>query len=329
MNELLSIIIPVYNVEKYLDRCIKSVLNQTYNNLEIILVDDGSTDKSPEICDKYAKNDTRIKVIHKKNGGVSEARNCGIEIAKGTYLGFVDSDDFIKENMYEFLMSALKRTNSDIATCGRFICDEKITYRKYVSKKEVVLDAKNALQELLNGGIINEASYDKIYKKELFDNIRFPVGETNEDIVTIPFVIEKANKVVCTGVPLYYYCMNPTSITHSEYNGTKHVIIEHINYISSYMKNLYPELADSVKEFECRYAVGVLGCFEKDSKQKKKYLDDYSYYKEIAYRNWFLYLKSKYRTIYEKIIFICIVVGLFNFARNVKRFLIKGIKTCS
>lgn len=178
MKELISVIIPVYNVEKYLNKSIESVIKQTYKELEIILVDDGSTDSSGKICDEFAQKDDRIKVIHKKNGGLSDARNAGISEAKGKYLGFIDSDDYIDKNFYEILYNVLKKYNSDIS-----ICKHRETYTDYeenTSKleiKEQVFNTEQALKELLLFGEVNNYAWNKLYKKELFNEINYPVGK--------------------------------------------------------------------------------------------------------------------------------------------------------
>ena len=144
--DLISIIIPVYNVEQYLSRCIDSVINQTYKNLEIILIDDGSTDDSGEICDEYALKDNRIKVMHKQNGGVSSARNEGLDISKGNYIGFIDSDDFIEKDMYEFLYDLLTKNNCDISCCNKFIFKDN----KFIASKSFPKGNVLSFNEVLN-----------------------------------------------------------------------------------------------------------------------------------------------------------------------------------
>ena len=146
---LISVIVPIYNVEQFLSKCIQSIINQSYSRLEIILVDDGSTDDSPQICDEFKEKDKRIKVIHKKNGGLSDARNVGIEVASGEYIGFVDSDDYIDELMYEKLLNACIRNNSYISICGRNIVniDNDILCQQFTVEKEVVYDGKTAIKK--------------------------------------------------------------------------------------------------------------------------------------------------------------------------------------
>ena len=168
MSKLISVIVPVYNVEKYLEKCVSSIVNQTYKNLEIMLVDDGSTDSSGKMCDEFAKKDDRIKVIHKPNGGLSDARNSALKIAKGDYIGFVDSDDYIADDMFETLCDLMEDNNSDISIVS--------FYEIYNNKLIGVRDSKElenmtkleAMKELLIDSKIQSYAWNKLFKRELF-----------------------------------------------------------------------------------------------------------------------------------------------------------------
>ena len=212
MNELISIIVPVYNVEKYLERCVNSIINQTYKNIEIILVNDGSTDNSGNICDKFGKKDSRIKIIHKSNGGLSDARNAGLKIAKGEYIGFVDSDDYIKEDMFETLYNLNKEHNSEISIVSyyEYYNDKLIAVRD--SKKLEVFNKISAIKELLIDTKIQSYAWNKLFKKELFENLEFPTNKNFEDIATTLLLFEKANKIVLLEDPKYYYLRRDNSI---------------------------------------------------------------------------------------------------------------------
>lgn len=213
MNKKVSVIIPVYNVEKYLEECIESVIKQTYKNLEIILVDDGSKDNSGYICDEYKKKDERIKVIHKPNGGLSDARNVGIDIAKGEYIAFLDSDDYIEEDMYEILVKNIEKANADISICQVYYVykDEKRT--THTPNVYLEMDSCNAIKYVNMLGYFTVAAYDKLYKREIFESIRYPVGKINEDWYVICEVFDKANKVVYSSEPKYNYRKRKGSIT--------------------------------------------------------------------------------------------------------------------
>ena len=213
--EKISIIIPVFNVEKYLKRCLESVLSQTYYNIEIILIDDGSQDKCGRICDEYAANDSRIVVIHKKNEGLSIARNCGIEMATGDYICFVDSDDYISPDYCQKLYNAIVTENADIAMC-RFIrfssdkCNESI---KHNGEKKVI-NSVDALKEIyLADGELFTVVWNKMYKKSVIGDIRYPQNRINEDEFTTYKFFLNAKKIVEIYDVLYFYFWNTNSIT--------------------------------------------------------------------------------------------------------------------
>ena len=217
-KDLISIIIPVYKVEKYLEKCIESVLKQTYTNLQVILVDDGSPDNCGKICDEYAKKDSRIEVIHKVNGGLSDARNVGIAKAKGKYIGFVDSDDYIKEDMYEILINLIKEYDADVSICNLY---DVIEGKEYIRNKENGIKEYNRidiLKEVLLDKNIQSYAWNKLYKKELF----------NEDIGTTFYIFEKCNKVVVTSEPEYYYLKRADSLVN---NVTESTVLDYTEII--------------------------------------------------------------------------------------------------
>lgn len=321
MENILSVIMPIYNVEPYLDRCMESLVSQTYKNLEIILVDDGSTDNCPAKCDEWANRDSRIRVIHKPNGGLSDARNKGIEIATGEYIAFLDSDDYIDPNMYTAMIDALDRTNSQIATCGRYnLYENGKKEEQYTHHEEVVLSSLQALGELLGGGIVEEAAWDKVYKKSLWKGIKFPVGEINEDIPIMPYLFERASQVVCTGKPFYYYCENPGSITHANYNEKKRIVIKHIQEVSQYVETQHPDLKDAVHRFQGRYAENFLIIFEQNPKLKRQYPEDYRFYRECTRKNFQALWNSQYRTKKQNAKLICALLGMYTLLWKLKHF---------
>lgn len=216
-NSLISIIIPVYNVEKYLETCVYSVIYQTYENLEIILVDDGSSDNSGKLCDRFLKLDKRIKVIHKANGGLSDARNAGIEVAHGEYLGFVDSDDWISTEMYYKLYNNVIENNADISVCERIIVDENGGLDdKGTSGAKAVLNNSDALDVLYENKKYYSHAWNKLFKRELFDEIRFPKDKFFEDVFIMHELFGKAEKVVFEDKGLYFYRQRNGSIVNSE-----------------------------------------------------------------------------------------------------------------
>jgi len=222
MQELISVIIPVYNVEKYLKRCVDSVINQTYTNLEIILVDDGSPDECGKICDEYAAIDNRIKVIHKENGGLSSARNAGIDIATGIYFSFIDSDDFVSENFIEKLYFLIKQYNADISQCDFARTLGEIPE---IDTEDIVINEYDNISMIKN--LYNEhyvptvVVVTKLYHSSLFEAIRYPEGRLHEDEATTPLLLYRSSKCVLSTEKLYYYYFNENSIMNSEFSMKK------------------------------------------------------------------------------------------------------------
>ena len=269
---LISLIIPVYKVEKYLEKCIQSVINQTYENLQIILVDDGSPDNCGKICDEYAKKDHRIEVIHKSNGGLSDARNKGLEIAKGEYIGFVDSDDYIEADMYEVLYNLLKQYNADVSICNFYTVSQGKISIKNADNGINEYNRIEILKEILLDKNIQSYAWNKLYKKELFDEIKYPIGKKYEDIGTTFYLLEKCNKVVVTGKSEYYYINRQDSIVNNVTESTiTDYIEENIKELSSYNKD---------------YLKRILKTAEKDIKSLNEVGD---------------YTKKKYEELYNKV----------------------------
>ena len=222
MEDLISVIVPVYNVEKYLNRCVDSIINQTYKNLEIILVDDGSPDNCGKICDEYAKKDKRIKVIHKENGGQSDARNKGIEIAKGKYVGFVDSDDWIDKNMYEILYKNITKYNCDLSTCN-FIRTYQKNSREGNNEENIfeIYTQDEYIKKFFKIGTQECVYYpwNKLYKKKLLERNQYPVGLTSEDVEGTFKYLLKCKQIVTTKVIAYNYFYNNESTTKSKFSN--------------------------------------------------------------------------------------------------------------
>ena len=239
MNEQISVIIPVYNVEKYLSDCVESVLRQTYTDLEIILVDDGSKDASGRICDDYAKQDLRVRVIHKQNGGLSSARNAGIESANGQYLYFLDSDDWIAENAIELLYEAIKNTQSDLALCnmqytdvrGRNISKQN-AYRDFCVNNELWTQQDFWKHYKGVGHIVCVVAWNKLYKRELFTVNRYAEGKIREDEFMIHHIIAECQKIVCIKQKLCFYRQRDDSIMSHSYG------IKQLDAVEAYIERI-------------------------------------------------------------------------------------------
>lgn len=213
MSHLISVIVPVYNVEPYLARAVDSLLSQTYKNLQIILVDDGSTDNSGKLCDSYAQTDPRITVIHKQNGGLSSARNAGIDQASGAYFAFLDSDDYYSPTMLERLYQVITSNDCAIAQCAYFrFTDTPET--QAVTGPVQIQSATDALHRIDDA--VYMAAWNKLYKKELFAHIRFPEGKIHEDVGTTYRLFYEGEKIAVIPDALYGYYINPDSITTSK-----------------------------------------------------------------------------------------------------------------
>lgn len=217
----LSVVVPVYNVEKYLERCIKSLLSQTLHVDEIIIVDDGSPDNCGKIADDFAMNNNNIIVIHQENMGLSGARNTGIERATGEYIGFVDSDDYIDPQMYSVLVRRAEENNAQISMCGVW-CEQENGegYAPFILGKEFVWDKETALIELNSYRYLNMSVWKAVYKRELFEmeaygekQLRFPVGKNSEDFYLMHKLIARANKIAYTSEPFYHYIQRQNSIS--------------------------------------------------------------------------------------------------------------------
>lgn len=217
MKPEISIIVPIYNVENYIHKCVDSILTQSFRDFELILVDDGSPDSCPAICDHYATLDSRIKVIHKPNGGLSDARNWGLNAAEGRYVGFVDSDDWIAGDMFESLYRAIVRHEADIAVCCHYeVMDGQLNRITQFDGMPEVLGNVEALGELLMDIRIKNLAWDKLYRRELFRSVSYPVGMYYEDTPTTYKLFMKASRVALVNEPKYFYFKRRESITGSK-----------------------------------------------------------------------------------------------------------------
>ena len=217
--DLISVIVPIYKVQAYLDKCVQSIVDQTYNNLEIILVDDGSPDACGEMCDVWAEKDERIKVIHKENGGLSDARNAGVAVATGSLIGFVDSDDWLEPAFFQKLYDTMISQNAQIAECGVAYVDEsgKLLRQRSVAQ-EPVLDKVEALRRLVLEKGIYQTVWNKLYRREVLEGILFAKGKYHEDDFWTYQVFERIQKLATVQEPLYNYLQRGTSIIGVGYN---------------------------------------------------------------------------------------------------------------
>ena len=274
MQEKISIIVPVYNVEAYLERCVESILKQTYSNLEILLVNDGSTDKSGELCDQLALRDQRIRVIHKENGGLSDARNRGIDEASSDLIGFIDSDDYIDKDMYETLYRHLRESNSDLSMCGHYDVFHQIPEKQVSEIKTWNLSSEEAIKMVMEAKVLSVTAVNKLYKKELFNHLKFEVGKIAEDAFIMIRLLDQCQKVVATNEKKYYYVHRENSITTQKFSLKFLNVIEAYEQNANIIREHYPALAD-VATMRLNWAYFyVLDRLLIDSDFKDKLLED-------------------------------------------------------
>lgn len=265
--DLISIIVPIYNVEQYLDRCVKSIVEQTYTNLEIILVDDGSPDRCPAMCDAWAKRDPRIKVIHKANGGLSDARNAGLEIVAGEYIAFADSDDLIAADYVQQLYEAIQGTGVRMAACDTFSFYEEQEIPANSGGTVAYRTAEEALNELTSGVGVRAVAWNKLYHRSLLAGERFPVRRHHEDEFFTYRIIHKAGSVAYVDAQLYFYRQRRGSIMDS-------FSLKRLDALDAYLQRLelfaaeYPEIYRKDKATFCVscvmfYSQGLRSGYEK------------------------------------------------------------------
>ncbi|MFJ7728160.1 glycosyltransferase family 2 protein [Neobacillus sp. NPDC097160] len=333
MNPKISIIVPIYNVEKYLNKCIDSILAQTFTNFELILVNDGSPDNCGGICNKYSIIDPRIKVIHKKNGGLSSARNAGIKIAKGKYIGFVDSDDYIDKKMYEILYNSIELHSSDVVVCDVIKVNEE---NRIILKQDVNTEYRTehftniqALNQLYQP---NEDIFDpmgrsgerwifavnKLYKRSLFQSLKYQEGVIYEDELIIHKIYYQSKKITSISAKLYYYVQRQDSIVYSPFSINKfdrvYALKDRAKFFKTVRQNKLHE-----KAFKCYLEVLIwnyyvaksqLSGVDKELKQLKRTLN----------KNIVSLIKNPYISWRQKVMVALFIVNpsVFGFVKNVK-----------
>lgn len=277
-NKLITIIVPVFKVEKYLDECIKSLVDQTYKHIEIILVDDGSPDTCPQMCDEWAEKDDRIRVVHKDNKGLSSARNIGLDLAKGDYIMFVDSDDLVDTLICEKLIKILTMQNADIACCDWLKLNEK---KRFTSKINVYAGSE-VFSLLYNKKVpLIMTAWAKLYKKQIFCNVRYPLGRLHEDEVVIPQILTNCSKLVFLDENLYFNRQNEGSITKSFSEKRLDAVWAKekiLSYIEKNNSDYYQHALNSyLRTIAAYYSMGLKGniCVDKLKELLIKYKQHY------------------------------------------------------
>lgn len=276
MDEKISIIVPVYNVEKYLAECIESIINQTYKNIEILLIDDGSNDESLKICNYYSEKDSRIIVIHKENEGLSATRNLGVEKAIGEYITFIDSDDMISLDYIETLYNSIKLHNSDIAVARfcRFKNKEDILKNKNLNNIDnICVNTIQYIKKTLyqcDQTLYSVTACGKLYKITVFKNIKFPVGKLNEDLAIILELEKYSKSIICIDNIKYYYRISNNSITTQKFNEKKLDIVEILYNIKNEIMHDYPELEQAITNLIYSRSADLLRDIKKSKYKNEK-----------------------------------------------------------
>lgn len=314
---LVSIIVPVYNVEEYLARCVDSLVEQTYTQLEILLVDDGSKDNSGKICDEYARKDPRIRVIHKENGGLSSARNAGLDAARGEFVGFVDSDDWVEKDTYGFLLQQCLENGTQLACAGRYDVDGGTGERTVglCPVKTETVTAEQMLGKIFVWDNCDSSACDKLFHRSLFKDLRFPLNKTSEDVAVMYRVVLAASKVTLCDRPVYNYYHRPNSITTSAFSDKKFHFLEHTAEIYPYIQKNHPAIEPQARYFRVRALLYTLEeYYHADVAGQKKYAAACKkLQKELRCHASFI-LKSPYFTKRERMHGLLLAAGLYRVA---------------
>lgn len=282
-NKLISVVVPVYNVDKYLSICVNSILSQTFRELDIILVDDGSTDNSYQICEKFAASDKRIRVIHQQNKGLSGARNAGLDIVRGEYVFLVDSDDFITNDIIERMLEVALKTEADIVVCNNIRCSENdnrdTVYIPEHSDEIIQLTGSDKIKSFLTKSDIKVCAWGKLYKSSLFKSIRYPEGRYHEDNFTTYKLVDLAQKITIIQQIGYIYRNTSTSITNEKFSMKRwDEIIGKLEQLD-YVKHKYPcfsKFAETGVVYGCNQMIGLMG--RSSYYDDKLYQELYTYY---------------------------------------------------
>lgn len=282
MSGTVSVIIPIYNVEKYLDECISSTVSQTYRELEIILIDDGSTDSSGKLCDEWALRDDRIRVVHKEHGGPSDARNVGLDLSGGDYIFFVDSDDIVADTAIERMLTEAERTGADICSCGIESRYDDGRCEKY-RIPPLDGDSELFLRNLYRDTRVPVSVWNKLYRREIWEEIRFPVGKICEDAFTTCRLLDRAEHLVQILDALYYYRIRSGSIMTSAFRAERMDEEKAWRYNYEFIRERYPKLYRTAFDFYLQKVSVTLGTIGEDVRES--YFAEYSYLKKILRKN--------------------------------------------
>jgi len=318
---MISVIVPVYNVEGFLARCLDSILSQTYENLEVILVDDGSTDSSGRICEEYAGKDPRVRVIHKENGGLSSARNAGLEIASGGYIAFVDSDDWIEPDAYSHLLEVMGKYDVRLVCGGRYDVDGG-TGEKTVGlcpAKEEAISAEELAGRIFLWDGCDSSACDKLYHRSLLENFQYPEGKVCEDVPVTYQIVLAAEKAAMSDRPFYNYYHRPGSISMASAITEKTFhFSQHTEVIYPYIRENYPAIENQARYLRVRSLSHILLLLEQAEEDvRQQFADQYRHARKEMKKHTSFFLSSSYFSKKEKITNLLLNLGLYRTLRPI------------
>jgi len=317
----ISVIVPVYNVEEYLARCVDSVLAQTYENLEVILVDDGATDTSGSICDDFAAKDSRVRVIHKENGGLSSARNTGLEAATGECIAFVDSDDWIESDAYAHLLDLMEKHQVKLVCGGRYDVSGKTGQRTVglCPRREEVISGEELAGRIFLWDGCDSSACDKLYHRSLLENFRYPEGKVCEDVPVTYKIVLQADRVAMSDKPFYNYYHRPGSISmaFSITEKTFH-FSQHTEVIYPYIRDNHPAITAQARYLRVRSLSHVLLLLEQSQAEvRQEFAQEYRHARKELKKHTRFFLKSSYFGKKEKITNLLLNLGLYRLLRPI------------
>lgn len=281
--ELVSIIVPVYNVQDYLGACIDSLLSQTYTKFELLLIDDGSPDKSGAVCEEYAQRDSRIKVYHKENGGLSDARNYGIERAGGTYLTFVDSDDYVSPRFLQVLMEMVHQYHTRMACVDLYVTSGMDIDLPEGSSESECLSAEQVLRRVCMHDACGVSACGKLYHKSLFETIRYPKGKLYEDLLTTPYLMAQCDRIAVSRKQLYCWFQREGSITHHPIGQRDLELLHYLNDFLDFMDETYPEQHEAAV---CRCIDDIFATIVQRLVYQEDYLEKVEWIRKSSAKYW-------------------------------------------
>lgn len=316
---LISVIVPVFNIEQYLNKCVDSILNQTYRNLEVILVNDGSKDSSGRICDEFATKDSRVQVIHKENGGLSSARNAGIEASAGTYISFVDGDDWIEPDAYEHLLGLMERCQVKLVCGGRYDVDGRTGKKTLglVPKKEEVITAEEMVGRIFLWQGCDSSVCDKVFHRSLLDSFRFPEGQVSEDVPITYKIVLYAERVAMSDRPFYNYYHRVGSISRTtEITDKFFHFSRHTEAIYSYIREHHPSVENQARYLRVRSLSHILLLLDQaEDEVRIKFAEEYHHARNELRKHILFILKSTYFGKKEKITDVLLCMNLYRMLR--------------